>query len=339
MKRKTPNFLDLLDSFFTEYMPYSAGLSKNTIKNYKYAFRLLMKYLYDINGINYGDITFKMLDFETINGFLNWLEKERGCGIPTRNQRLTALSSFAAYAQNRTLDAAVFANTVDKIPVKTPSASPRTIFSLDEVAILFELPNKSTSVGLRDCVLLNLMYASGARAQEVCDLTVRSLHFHGDDAKLTLIGKGQKTRRINIAQPCAILMKHYIEKRGISRQLDRHLFSSQTHEHMTPACIKEIFKKYTKIAKDQNPMLFREKNYTPHSMRHTTATHMLEAGVPLMAIKNFLGHASIHTTERYAVLTQSTVNNYIREWNSKWFPQAVTIPEPPKENSLPEYLL
>jgi site-specific recombinase XerD len=73
-------------------------------------------------------------------------------------------------------------------------------------------------------------------------------------------------------------------------------------------------------------------------MRHTTATNMLEAGVPLMAIKNFLGHASVHTTERYAALTQATVNNYIRDWNTKWFSQTITIPTPPSGNSLPEFL-
>jgi site-specific recombinase XerD len=236
------------------------------------------------------------------------------------------------------LDAAIFANAINKVPVKTPAASPRTIFLLEEVSILLDLPNKNTSIGLRDCVLLNLMYASGARAQEVCDLTVRSVYFQDAATKLTLTGKGQKTRRINIAQPCGVLLEYYISSRGIASQLDRHVFSSQTHEHMKPSCIAEIFKKYVKLAKEQNPMLFREPNYTPHSMRHTTATHMLEAGVPLMVIKNILGHASIHTTERYAALTQATVNNYIRDWNSKWFPQTVTIPEPPCSNPLPEFL-
>jgi len=338
MKPKTPGFLDLLQNFFTDYIPYSAGLSVNTIKSYKYAFRLLMEYLFKTRGIGSGDLTFKTLDFETINGFLNWLEQERGCGIATRNQRLTALSSFASYAQNRTLDAAVFANAVDKVPVKTRAVAPRTTFTLDEVAILLGLPNQTTETGLRDCVLLNLMYASGARAQEICDLTVRSVLFHSDATKLTVTGKGQKTRRINIARPCAVLLKHYIERRGISKQLDRHIFSSQTHEHMTTSCITEIFKKYIGLAKAQNPMLFREPNYTPHSMRHTTATHMLEAGVPLMAIKNFLGHASIHTTERYAALTQATVNNYIRDWSSKWFPQTAVAPDTPNGNPLPEYL-
>jgi len=338
MKRRNTEFLDLLEIFFTDYMPYSAGLSTNTFKSYKYAFRLLMEYLYNVKKIGSGSITFRALDFETINGFLNWLEQERGCGIATRNQRLTALSSFAAYAQNRTLDAAMFANSIDKAPVKTNIASPRTMFSLDEVTILLELPDKRTTIGLRDCVLLNLMYASGARAQEICDLTVRGVHFQSDGTKLTLIGKGQKTRRINIAQPCAVLLKHYLERRGISKALDCHVFSSQSHEQMTPACITEIFKKYVKLAKEQSPMLFREPSYSPHSMRHTTATHMIEAGVPLMAIKNFLGHASVHTTERYAALTQATVNNYIRDWNSKWFPQTATVPDQPRGNPLPEYL-
>jgi len=338
MKQKSPGFLDLLEAFFTDYMPYSAGLSANTVKNYKYAFRLLMEYLFNTEGTDADDITFKALNFEAINGFLNWVERGRGCGIATRNQRLTALSSFASYAQNRTLDAAVFANAVDKVPVKTPAVSPRKTFSLDEVAILLEIPDKSTALGLRDCVLLNLMYASGARAQEICDLTVRGIHFQSDVTKLTLIGKGEKARRINIAQPCAVLLKHYLERRSISKQLDRHVFSSQTHEQMTPACITEIFNKYIALAKEQNPMLFREVKYSPHSMRHTTATHMLEAGVPLMAIKNFLGHASVHTTERYAALTQATVNNYIRDWNSKWFPQTVAVPDPPHKTTLPEYL-
>lgn len=338
MKRKTPEFLDLLETFFTDYMPHSAGLSANTIKSYKYAFRLLLEYLYDVKNINSGNVAFVTLDFETVNGFLNWLERERGCGIATRNQRLTALSSFAAYAQNRNLDAAVFANVVDKIPVKTQAVSPRTVFLLNEVGILLDLPDKSTAIGLRDCVLLNLMYASGARAQEICDLTVRNVHFQSDATKLTLTGKGQKSRRINIARPCAELLKNYIAQRNFAEQLDRHIFSSQTHEHMTTSCVTEIFKKYVNLAKAKNPMLFRESSYTPHSMRHTTATHMLESGVPLMAIKNFLGHASIQTTERYAALTQATVNNYIRDWNNKWFPQTTTIPHLPSNNSLPEYL-
>lgn len=339
MKRKSPGFLDLLETFLNDYMINSEGLSVNTIKSYKSSFRLLFEYMYAEKSICPDAVTFKTLGFDTVNGFLNWLEQERGCSIATRNQRLVALSSFAKYAQNRSsVDAAVFANVIDKMPVKTSAVSPRTMFTLEEVAILLELPDKNTATGLRDCVMLNTMYASGARAQEVCDLTVRNVQFQSGLTRLTLTGKRQKTRRINIAEPVGLLLKQYIGRRGISGQLQRHVFSSQTNEHMKTSCITEIFKKYVGQAKAQNPTLFREETYTPHSMRHTTATHMLEAGVPLMAIKNFLGHASVHTTERYAALTQTTVSNYIREWNSKWFPQTVELPERNHSDTLPSFL-
>ena len=77
---------------------------------------------------------------------------------------------------------------------------------------------------------------------------------------------------------------------------------------MTISCVEEIYKKYIALARAGHPGMFLETRYTPHTMRHTTATHMLEAGVPIVAIKNFLGHSSISTTERYAELSQGTVN-------------------------------
>lgn len=101
--------------------------------------------------------------------------------------------------------------------------------------------------------------------------------------------------------------------------MNRHIFSSQTHEKMTVSCIEEIYAKYVARAKAENLMLFREDTYTPHSMRHTTATHMLEAGVPLMVVKNFLGHVSLQTTQIYAEITQDTMNRQLKAWNEKWF--------------------
>ena len=297
---KPPEFMDLLEKFLTEYMPFSKGLSKNTIKTYKFTFRLLLNYMHEIKGIDAEKVKFSHLNFDAITGYLLWLEGERKCSVATRNIRLTALSAFATYAQNRSIDAAMtFMNAVKRVPVKTAAETPRTTFSLDELKVLFKLPDTKRETGLRDKVMLNLMYASGARAQEICDLTVRSIQFHDGVTKLTIVGKGDKTRRINIAKPAANLLKEYLIHRGISKDLDRHIFSSQTHEHMTISCIGVIFKKYVALGKEQHPNLFREKRYSPHTMRHSTATHMLEAGVPIMAIKNFLGHVSVTTTERY----------------------------------------
>ena len=104
---------------------------------------------------------------------------------------------------------------------------------------------------------------------------------------------------------------------------------------MTISCIEAIFKKYVGMAKKKYPEMFREKSYSPHTMRHTCAMHMLEAGIPLLSIKNFLGHATVLTTERYAELTQSTVDKHIKEWNQRWF-ESVDANQATKKQAKPD---
>ena len=324
--KKQPEFMDILYDFINEYMPIVAGLSDNTIRLYKATFRLLLRYFQNERNASCETIRFRDLDRGTLISFLNWLESEQNCSIATRNVRLASLSSFAAYAQNRNSDAAlIFLASIRKIPAKKTAACPRIFFTRDEVSVLLRIPDTSSTIGRRDAVLLSLMYASGARAQEICDLKVQDVLFQGQTTTLTITGKGKKTRRVLIARPCAEMLKQYLFWRKIDQELDRYIFSSQTHEQMTISCVEAIFKKYLAIAKSQNPSMFMEKRYTPHTMRHTCAMHMLEAGVPMMAIKNFLGHTSVTTTERYAELAQSTVDQKIREWNQRWFKDSSTF--------------
>ena len=183
------------------------------------------------------------------------------------------------------------------------------------------------------------MYSTGARAQEICDLKVRSVNFRTTDTTIDIVGKGAKARRVRIPDHCSVMLKKYIRHRGIDADPDRHIFSSQTHEHMTISCIGEIYKKYIRIAKEYNPELFKEDRYSPHSMRHTTGQHMLEAGVPLMVIKAFLGHASVQTTQIYAESPQATVDKHVREWNKKNFPQTLYSDKvDPEKSNIPDFL-
>lgn len=163
------------------------------------------------------------------------------------------------------------------------------------------------------------MYASGARAQEICDLTIGNIQFNTKTATLNIKGKGGKSRRIGIPDNCAKMLQKYICHRHLSSKPEKHVFSSQTHEHMTTSCVAGIFKKSVRQAKASNPDLFREDSYPPHSMRYSTASHMLEAGVPIVVIKNFLGHSSLQTTQIYAELSQNTVDKHLKAWNEKWF--------------------
>lgn len=188
--KKQPEVLEVLYDFINEYMPVIAGLSDNTIRLYKATFRLLFRYLQHERDISCEDIRFRDLDATTLVSFLNWLESEQNCSIATRNVRLASLPSFAAYAQNRNHDAAlIFLSSIRKIPTKETATCPRTFFTRDEVSVLLRIPDTSTKTGRRDAVLLSLMYASGARAQEICDLRVRDVLFQDKTTVLTITGK------------------------------------------------------------------------------------------------------------------------------------------------------
>jgi len=320
-KNNKGGFMSLLEQYFTIHLPVSRGISPNTIASYKCAFRMLIQFMYDVKGIDADNVTFRSLDYDMLTEFFNWMGEDRKCSPSTKNQRRAAISSFAAYAQNRDFDAAsVFRNSINKISFRKVQNKPRSVFTRKEVSSLLSLPDGNRNIGYRDLVLLSVMYASGARAQEACDLTVGSVLCDQEKTWLIIKGKGGKARRVGIPLACSALLKQYIKHRKIDDFPKRHIFSSQTNEHMTVSCIEEIFKKYISIAKEQNPTLFLEDRYTPHSMRHATATHMLNAGVPLIVLKNFLGHESLQSSMIYAQISQSTVDKYVKDWNDKWFP-------------------
>lgn len=333
-------FLNLLHDYIYSYMEISKNASPNTIRAYKTTFRLLIKYLSEKRSIQADEIRFEDLDFNTLSGFFDWLINERNVSSSTRNNRLAALVSFSEYAQNRDFDAAsVFRRSILQVGTRKAEKKPRPYFTREEMTILLSLPDDKTPIGARNKMILTTMYGTGARVQEICDLTVGSIRFENNKASIELHGKGSKYRRVAVGKACANNLKEYIHFRRLENSPGRHVFSSQTHEKMTISCIEEIVKKYLKIAKEQHPNLFLMEGYTPHSIRHTTATHMIQAGVPIMAIKNFLGHSNVQTTQVYAEMAQNTVDKYVTEWNAKWF--SSSVPEKlagTAADSIPDFL-
>jgi len=311
-------FLSTLAAFFTSWLPDVKGLSENTIRSYQYAFALLFEYLHDVLGTDPSKVTFDTMTKNVLTGYLNWLEETRGCLPRTRNQRLAALSSFATYAIGEDpIKAMGFCSTIKSIPAKRVAKDTfPPYFSIKEIEQLLALPDTSKRRGYRDAVLLSVMYSSGARAQEVCDIRVSDCHF-GEQTTLTLVGKGRKIRQVVIPSPCAKLLEGFISHNNPSHLSaegqSRHLFSSQTHEHMSVSCIEAIVKKYVTEAKEKYPNLYNDGPYSPHSFRHSIAVHMLEAGIPLPIIKVFLGHASIESTMVYATVSPELAGKYLLE--------------------------
>lgn len=315
MARKS-YFLPALSEFFETYLPKTKGLSANTIRSYKQVFRLLLEYIHAVHGLRPEKVEFRHLEKGTVEAWLNWLCTDRDCSTKTRNHRLSVLVTFARFALYRDFGGAlVLCSEVEHLPKKKAVKRSEAVhFTREEMSILLRIPSSNRKIEIRDKVVLSTLYASGARAQELCDLTVGDMRF-GTTSTLTLHGKGNKTRTIVIPVQSATLLKTYVEKNRLNGGDPlRHVFSSQTNEHMTISCLEAIVKKYVLKAKKLRPDLFRE-HYTPHSFRHSIAYHMLESGIPLPAIKTFLGHELISTTMIYASANYELVNKYLRNFN------------------------
>lgn len=218
------------------------------------------------------------------------------------------------YASGREMEALASYNAVSQ--AQTPKV-PRIVFpyfSPDEIKVLLGTPKTESKSGSRDVTLLALLYDSGARAQEVCDIKIGDITF-AKTSTIRIHGKGNKTREIPISPDVVKLIKGYMAERGktLKDNRDEHLFPSQRADRITTACVRSLVRKYVTLAKSNNPDHFKEEGYSPHSFRHSKSVHMLEAGVPLIYIRNFLGHESIQTTEVYLRTHQSSVSKILKE--------------------------
>lgn len=329
-----------LQQFFEEYLPSTKGVSNNTIRSYRYTFRLLLQFLFEEKEIHPSKADFCNLEGDTVSEFLKWLEQTRNCSTSTRNQRLAAIKSFSKFATHRCFQSSLsFGTSVSVLPRKKTVKKAMAYMTKEEMTIVLSLPQNSTLAERRDRVLLSVLYASGARAQELCDLCARDVRFEKGKAHLHLNGKGKKARIVVIPEDCTILLTRYMKQHQLLSCTvpDRHVFSSQTHEHMSISCVEGIVKKYTKLAKELHPELFQECSYTPHSFRHSVAVHMLEAGIPLPVIKNFLGHSSLETTMVYATISQELRDKYLVNYNAS---RALSQAEEDNSDGLnyPDYL-
>lgn len=318
---KTNALLASLSDYFGSYLPDVKGVSGNTIKSYQYAFQLLFDFMYEVKGMPPEKVTFASLSSGAVMEYLSWLEHKRGCSPVTRNLRRSAISSFGKYAlKSNFTEALPFFTDIKEIPKKkTPQTPDIKYFTKDELSIILSAPDTGRLIGRRDVMLLSLLYASGARAQELCDLTLNDIYF-GTETNIRLVGKGRKARMVTIPENCAMMLRNYLKSKNLDVALandrPRHVFSSQTHEHMSTSCIAAIVKKYVAKVKAEHPQLFKRQSYSAHSFRHSIAVHMLECGESLVVIRAFLGHASITSTAVYASVTPELANRYLRERGS-----------------------
>jgi site-specific recombinase XerD len=297
---KPTDFSKSLTDFLTCYLPGERGASKNTIASYKDTFILFLTFLKESKGISAERLTLGQITKEIVVEFLGWLEEERHCCAATRNVRLAALHSFFKYLQYQNPENLMEWQRILSIPVKRTEKPAINYLSVEGIRLLLECPDQSTRNGRRDLTLLSLMYDSGARVQEIIDLTPSMVRL---DLPCTvkLIGKGNKARIVPLLEQQVRFLKIYMAERKLLEPCANMypLFSNSRREKLTRAGVNYILAKYAKQARVKEPSLIPEK-LSCHCVRHSKAMHLLQSGVNLVYIRDILGHSSVQVTEIYA---------------------------------------
>lgn len=296
---KPTDFSIHLTTFLSDYLPIQKNVSRNTTRSYRDTFKLLLLFCEKEEMVPIEKLTMKKLSSERIERFLDWLETERKSSISTRNLRLTAIHSFFRYAQAESPESLYHYQKILAIPVKKKHHAVVEHLSPEGIKILLEQPDRSTSQGRRDLALISLMYDSGARVQEIIDLSVKDF-IPGSNPVLILTGKGNKTRRVPIMKNTAVLVEAYISENrlGLAHKVNYPLFTNKQHNRLTKEGVAYIINKYAVMAHEVSEKV--PKKVRCHMLRHSKAVHLLQAGVNLIYIRDFLGHSDIKTTEIYA---------------------------------------
>jgi len=296
---KPTDFAKNLTTFFASYLPGVKNLSWNTISSYRDAFRLLLVFCRDIYNIPPEKLTFKRLDDHLVACFLDWVENKRNCSVATRNQRLVAIHAFFRYVAVQEPGQLHLCQQILQIPCKKYQQPIVRHLMSEQVKDLLAAPDSSSRSGRRDMTLLSVLYDTGARVQELCDLRVRDVRLE-HPAIITLNGKGRKIRHVPILGNTVELLRSYMQEHDLLQNatLDVPLFFNQRRTSLTRGGVSHILQKYAAIIATHHPNM-REK-ITPHVMRHSKAMHLYQAGVNLVYIRDILGHVDIATTDIYA---------------------------------------
>jgi site-specific recombinase XerD len=296
---KPTDFAKYLTLFLGEYLPGVRNLSKNTIRSYRDTFKLLLMFCNDECRIKPEKLTIKKFDEKLILDFLNWIQHERDCSISTRNQRLASIHSFFRYVQSHAPEHLLKCQEIMRIPFKQYPKPIVRHLTPEETKILLAAPDAKTKSGRRDITLLSVLYDTGARVQEICNLRVCDVRLDAP-AVITLSGKGRKTRIVPILDNTIGLLRSYMaENQFLQLSIpDTPLFFNQRHSKLTRGGVNHILQKYAKETSQQCSGI--PETLTAHVMRHTKAMHLYQSGVNLVYIRDILGHVDIATTDIYA---------------------------------------
>ena len=290
-----PDFAALVQEFFCQRLIQQQNASARTVASYRDTFRLLLGYLEHSRKKQPSAVALADLDAPTVAAFLDHLEKTRGNGVRTRNTRFAAIRSFLRYAAARDPASLPVVQRVLAIPMKRFARPSLCFLSRDEVAAVLDAPDASTWSGRRDRVLFALLYNTGARVSEA--VALRRADVSLDPSRsVRLTGKGRKQRVVPLWKSTAGCLRDWMAQGDPGPEAP--LFPNRGGRPLSRSGVEVRLRSAVRTASARCPTL-RGKRISPHTLRHTTAMHLLQSGVDITVIALWLGHESLETTHQY----------------------------------------
>jgi site-specific recombinase XerD len=295
--RPSPSTLALaLRGFFFDYLPLQRALSPHTRQSYRDSLKLLLQFAAGRKG-DPSQLTVEQLTTETVTGFLQSLEIRRGNRVSTRNVRLSAIHSFFRYLGREFPEHLQLTQRILSVPFKRTTTRQIEHLDFDEIQAVLKAVPSDRRDGCRDLALLSVMLNTGARVSEIVGLETADLRLAAP-CHVLLRGKGRKERLCPLWPETARRLQNLIAQRGLQPTQSAPLFLNRRGGRLTRFGVRLILSKHTTNAARQQSSL-KTKRLHPHSIRHTTAVHLLRSGVDLSTIAHWLGHVSVNTTNKY----------------------------------------
>jgi site-specific recombinase XerD len=294
--KSPPSFAALVQAYFTEYLTQQRALSPQTIAAYRDGFVLFLNFAEARLGKSPAAMALADITPELILAFLDHLERQRHNSVRSRNARLAALRSFLKFAAHRDVASLQVIERALGVPVKRFERPMFGYLSREEMLAVIGTPDESW-LSERDHALFLLMYNTGARVSEIVDLKVGDVVLDTAAACVHLHGKGRKQRSVPLWHSTVKAVRAWLrlnhQPKATSPLLPNRDGNAMTRSNVTKRLMLAV-----RTASEHHPHLTQQR-VSPHTIRHTTAMHLLQAGVDISVIALWLGHESPATTHHY----------------------------------------
>lgn len=310
------------------------GYGANTLGSYRDTFRLLMAFLSEA-GLEIETLEMADVGRGLVVDFLCWLESSRGNAPSTRNVRLAHVKSFAAFIATVSPEDAGACAAIASIPAKRQSSGSPDALSKEEVNCLLAMPGTATLQGLRDSALLALLYDSACRAQELASMDVRDVTTLGA-CYARIEGKGNKKRTVPLLRETGELVGAYVA--AFSLPPGSPLFVNRSGRRITRSGVSDVVERHWKRVMEEHPDVAAHTVARPHLLRHSKASHLIEAGVNVYYVRDFLGHESVATTMVYLKRNLEKMREVVESASEKLAKPCVCFYAPDKKAELLAFL-